>query len=132
MRNLKSVKRNFSGNAAMLKNVYIYISLSLVVLVSSSAQCRTVSSRDLSMAIEGFLMNQLEPSSDWRCARNFGTQNGPKLSLASQTSSVVNLYVTNINHFLVKFKKIRVVLKQRVVFLENQGLLVKNRHSYRY
>jgi len=52
MRNLKSVKRNFSGNTAMLKNVCIYISLSLVVLASSSAQCRTVSSRDISMAMQ--------------------------------------------------------------------------------
>ena len=36
--------------------------------------------------------------------RNFGPQNGPKWSVASQTPSVVNLYVTNINHFITKLQ----------------------------
>ena len=40
-----------------------------------------------------------------------------------QMPSVVNLYVTNINQFLVKFKKIRVVLKQRVVFRQMRCFL---------
>ena len=56
--------------------------------------------------------NQPEPSVEPRCARNLDLKFGPKSNLAAQTSSVVNLYVTNINHFLVKFKKMRVVLKQ--------------------
>jgi len=37
--------------------------------------------------------------------------------------NVVNLYVTNINHFLVKFKKMRVVLKRRVAFWQMRRFL---------
>jgi len=39
-----------------------------------------------------------------RCARNFHLKFGPKSSPAMQAPSVVNLYVTNINHFSAKLQ----------------------------
>ena len=48
--------------------------------------------------------NQPEPSAAQRCARNFDLKFGPKSSPASQSSSVVNLYLININHFTARLQ----------------------------
>jgi len=57
---------------------------------------------------------RINPNHQPRCARNFAAQNTPKSRLASQSPNVVNLYVTNIKRFLVKFKKIRAELKHLI------------------
>ena len=79
-------------------------------------------SKNLSCPMSKFIHNRgllNEPTRAICCAarpRNFYPKFCTKSSLASQTPSAVNLYVININHYLVKFKKMRVVLKQRLTF----------------
>ena len=48
--------------------------------------------------------NQPKPSAMQRCARNFHLKFGTKWSVALHSPSVVNLYVTNINHFTAKLQ----------------------------
>ena len=73
-----------------------------------------------------FIHNQYvlkEPIQAIRCAaqpRNFHPKFCPKSSHASQTPNVVNLYLTNINHFFVKFKKMRLVLTLWRVFSKSE------------
>jgi hypothetical protein len=56
--------------------------------------------------------NQPEPFTALRA--QFSPKIRPKIEFTAQTPSVVSLYLTNINHFLVKFNKMRVVLKHLI------------------